>query len=226
MFELDVQETEGPPAGPDARHDAGPHHRRRSRSSLTGRRGGSATSPWRRSAKLDAGSWFAAKTRASRCPPLRETLHAMGGSGLGLLLEIKAPALYRGSRPASPTNCGATPRGEPVVHRAVVRLGLDADLPPGPCPRCPSACSARRRSRELPELAEFAGQINPPYGDLTREYVRRVHDLDMEVFAWTVDNPATMRRLISYGVDGIITNRPGRVQRAVNVVRPSPDRGW
>lgn len=30
----------------------------------------------------------------------------------------------------------------------------------------------------------------------------------MEVFTWTVDDPATMRRVTSYRVDGIITNKP------------------
>jgi glycerophosphoryl diester phosphodiesterase len=31
------------------------------------------------------------------------------------------------------------------------------------------------------------------------------------VFAWTVDAPAVMTRLIALGVDGITTNRPDRL---------------
>ncbi len=34
------------------------------------------------------------------------------------------------------------------------------------------------------------------------------HDLGLRLIVWTVDDPASMRRLISAGVDGVITDRP------------------
>ncbi|WP_424534183.1 glycerophosphodiester phosphodiesterase family protein [Sphaerisporangium viridialbum] len=46
--------------------------------------------------KLDAGSWFARRYSGERVPTLAETLRAMDGSRIGLLLEIKSPRLSPG----------------------------------------------------------------------------------------------------------------------------------
>jgi glycerophosphoryl diester phosphodiesterase len=39
-------------------------------------------------------------------------------------------------------------------------------------------------------------------------YVAKMHDHGYKIFVWTVDEPDEMRRLLSLGVDGIITNEP------------------
>jgi glycerophosphoryl diester phosphodiesterase len=38
--------------------------------------------------------------------------------------------------------------------------------------------------------------------------VSRCHSLGLPVFAWTVDDPALLRRMIACGVDGVISNDP------------------
>jgi len=43
--------------------------------------------------------------------------------------------------------------------------------------------------------------------------VRAVHQLNMRVEVWTVNDPATMQTLKAMGVDGIITDRPDRLLR-------------
>src|SRR5437764_379073 len=43
---------------------------------------------------------------------------------------------------------------------------------------------------------------------LTEARIAALHAHDFRVFAWTVDEPEAMRRLASWGVDGIISNRP------------------
>lgn len=56
-----------------------------------------------------------------------------------------------------------------------------------------------------------AGGGNP----LTKEYVDKVHQNGLEIWRWTVDDEATMKELISIGVDGIISNYPDRVLKVM-----------
>jgi glycerophosphoryl diester phosphodiesterase len=43
---------------------------------------------------------------------------------------------------------------------------------------------------------------------VTRRFVHKAHDRDLRVDVWTIDDEPAMRRLLSYGVDGIMTDRP------------------
>jgi glycerophosphoryl diester phosphodiesterase len=52
----------------------------------------------------------------------------------------------------------------------------------------------------------------------TREIVHRAHDAGVRVIVWTVNDSATMHRLLDQGVDGIITDRPD-ILREVLVAR-------
>ncbi len=46
---------------------------------------------------------------------------------------------------------------------------------------------------------------------LTRGFVRATHGRNMQVEAWTINDPDHMQRLIDLGVDGIITDYPDRL---------------
>ena len=62
----------------------------------------------------------------------------------------------------------------------------------------------------IASLARQAGALATTlfYPLVTPHLVERVHRAGLQLFAWTVDEPAHMERLASLGVDGIITNRP------------------
>ena len=57
----------------------------------------------------------------------------------------------------------------------------------------------------------------PEYTGLTSDLVAEAHDLGLQVLAWTVNDPAAMRQLLAWGVDGLITDRPDLmlVRRAI-----------
>jgi glycerophosphoryl diester phosphodiesterase len=57
--------------------------------------------------------------------------------------------------------------------------------------------------------------VGMPYGLVSVEIVDRLHRRGLGVFAWTVDDEAEMRRLISAGVNGIVTNRPGALAEVI-----------
>ncbi|WP_256863055.1 glycerophosphodiester phosphodiesterase family protein [Microbispora sp. GKU 823] len=179
MFELDVQETRD-------------HHLVLMHDTTLGRTTDAeevfpGRAPWRvgdltlaEIRKLDAGSWFSRKYAGEAVPTLGEALRAMRGSGLGLLLEIKEPRLYPGIEARVAEEIGRDPawRGRVVVQ------SFDWDsmrrfhrLMPG----VPIGLLGTPQVADLPGLARFADQINPPYADVTEEYVRRVHRLRMKV---------------------------------------------
>jgi glycerophosphoryl diester phosphodiesterase len=56
--------------------------------------------------------------------------------------------------------------------------------------------------------AEGGPTWGPDYGDLTAESLVEAHRLGLKVVPWTVNQPEHMRRLIRWGVDGLITDRP------------------
>ncbi len=49
--------------------------------------------------------------------------------------------------------------------------------------------------------------------------VKAVRGLGAGIFAWTVDNPGDMERLVRWGVDGICTNHPERARLIVDASR-------
>ncbi|MGW0612055.1 glycerophosphodiester phosphodiesterase [Streptomyces sp. NPDC002788] len=176
-------------------------------------------------ARLDAGSWFAPAYAGARVPTLEQFVRRVERRHQKLLLEIKNPDLYPGIERQTlkvlsnegwldrPHLAGRlivqsfSPDSVRTVHelKPAVKTGL-LGTPP---------VSA------LPGYAGFADQINPSHGSLSPAYVAAVHAFTgphgrrMKVFAWTVDDAVTARRVAAYGVDGIITNRPDVVREAV-----------
>lgn len=65
------------------------------------------------------------------------------------------------------------------------------------------------------KLAAAAGceSINPACSCVTARFVEAAHGLGLTVFAWPVNSPDAMRRLIGYGVDGIMTDTPDVLTR-------------
>jgi glycerophosphoryl diester phosphodiesterase len=55
----------------------------------------------------------------------------------------------------------------------------------------------------------------PDHNDLTDVLVCEAHALGLQVIPWTVNDPADMRRLIGWGVDGLVTDRPDRARAVV-----------
>ncbi len=51
---------------------------------------------------------------------------------------------------------------------------------------------------------------------ITPRFVRRAHADGLGVFVWTVNRPDDIRRLFDWGVDGLVSDAPGRVRRVLD----------
>ncbi len=67
-----------------------------------------------------------------------------------------------------------------------------------------------RHGGSLPAAIKAAGGAvwSPYHLNLTLELVREAQGLGLKVIPWTVNDPADMKRLIEWGVDGLITDDP------------------
>jgi len=62
----------------------------------------------------------------------------------------------------------------------------------------------------IPRTVKAAGGAvwSPAYGELTQDELREAQALGLKVVPWTVNSEADMKRLIEWGVDGIISDYP------------------
>ncbi|WP_167305853.1 glycerophosphodiester phosphodiesterase [Nocardioides euryhalodurans] len=161
--------------------------------------------------RLDAGSWFSPVYAGERIPTLEQALDVLGGTGTGLLLEVKHPARYPGIT-ADVARALHDHEGRVVVQsfdhdvmRDFARLGTGRRV----------GLLGHPPVRRLRALSRWAAYVNPRHRRATAEYVDAVHDAGMSSFVWTVDRDPDIRRALDLRVDGVISNRPDAVTRAL-----------
>lgn len=69
----------------------------------------------------------------------------------------------------------------------------------------------------VPKLVRAAGgrHWSPHFGDLTPALIAEARALGLSVVTWTVNQPEDIERMLDWGVDGIISDRPDRVRDAL-----------
>jgi glycerophosphoryl diester phosphodiesterase len=147
-------------------------------------------------------------------PTLAEALDACGP--LGVFVEVKSLSAAQDGRLLATLDTGPNPRGYAVHsfdHRIVRRLAE----------RRPSlACGVLSASYLVQPLAVLADAhataLWQEHRLVDADLVAAVHGAGAVVYAWTVDAPERMRRLIALGVDGLCSNRPDLARRTVEEV--------
>jgi glycerophosphoryl diester phosphodiesterase len=77
-------------------------------------------------------------------------------------------------------------------------------------------CESRKqltRWRELP-----VKYVIPYHRLVSRKILKEIKSEDKKILVWTVNHAATMRRFASWGVDGIISDKPGLL---IKTLRPA-----
>lgn len=157
--------------------------------------------------RLDAGIRFGGEFAGERIPTLEEVMTLTEGR-CGLNIEIKSAGVERkvcelivGRRALATAMISSFDWDALAVVRHFqprVRVGLLASQWP-----------ARLVGAAFELKAE---SINPRSDIVTEDLCIAAHERNLSVYTWTVDEPAEMRRLIAFGVDGIMTNYPERLR--------------
>ena len=134
---------------------------------------------------------------------------AMSGSGLTMLLEIKHSGLNAGveKRVAAELQDGRAwwkPRRLAVQAFDWQSMRAFHTYLPG----VPVGVLGKPPAGRLPEVAAYASRITLPHAGLTARYVEEAHRQGLVVATWPVKRQSVVRKMISYGVDGIMTNKP------------------
>lgn len=187
-------------------------------------------------AHIDAGYWFtSADARKNRSEPVSYPYRGQGHGiprlqqvlsrypGVPLIIELKVndPELarrtiqeIRAARATDRVSLGSF--GWRVLRMA---RKLEPCIPTG-------------ASREEVRLALYRSWIRWPLGKeayrefqvpersgptrvVSRNFIRHAHRVGLPVKVWTVNNPADMRRLLEWGVDALISDRPDLAISAV-----------
>ncbi|MBV9662138.1 MAG: glycerophosphodiester phosphodiesterase [Acidimicrobiales bacterium] len=130
--------------------------------------------------------------------PLIETIHRSGALDRVCITSFNDRRLARIRRALGPSLCtGMGPAATTALRMA-------------------SVFPSRARQVVRVRMGGFAAAQVPlrqgriPVVD--RRFVDTAHRLDLQVHVWTVDDTATMERLLELGVDGIMTDRPSALK--------------
>ena len=183
-------------------------------------------------ARVDAGYRFAAgaghpfRDQGVGVPTLREVLERYRDTLV--VVEMKVDSEEMGQAVAREVRlAGAVDRvcvaGFGARSAAAVRVAL----PEVACSACHPevrlavyrslACWPVRRVRYGGyQIPETSGRLRV----VSKRFIRYAHEAALKVQVWTVDEESDMRRLLEWGVDGLISNRPDLAVRVRDAVCP------
>lgn len=171
--------------------------------------------------ELDAGAWFAPTFAGERIPTLAEVLDAFGKK-LWLNIELKTLCLSDCGLERAVVDLIAQHMLEenvllssfnPFALRRVQQIG--PRIPTGfvyATPKWPSLCLARLI------LLRPNAALHPCHTIVDEEHVGWVRARGSRIHVWTVDDPVEMQQLITWGVDGIVTNTPSMLQQVLETM--------
>ncbi|NGN68146.1 glycerophosphodiester phosphodiesterase [Streptomyces sp. A7024] len=180
---------------------------------------------WKEISTLDAGSWKGPEFAGLKVPNLEQYMNRVEHNDQRLVLEIKKPELYPGIEAETLKELrGLGWLDRTHVSRKLVIQAFSADSVKkvhALRPDIKTGFLGTPPVAELPQYATFADQINSNHGTVSADYYKAIHALTgphgrrLENYTWTVDDPARAVELAKWGADGIITNKPDEIAKAL-----------
>ncbi len=159
---------------------------------------------------IDIGSWFAPGFSQQRVPTLKQVLETARGKAR-VVIELK---YYGHDEKLEQRVVEIVEQTDMVNATAIMSLKYDAvkkvrALRPGWRIGLLSATAIGDLTRLDADFLAVA------MGMASGGFVRRAHDVGKLVFVWTVNDPVSMSRMMSMGVDGVITDEPAMARKVL-----------
>ena len=160
--------------------------------------------------QLDAGSWFDARFKGTPLPRLDESLDTIQNGSMTLIERKQGDA----------ATCVKLLEDKKLLDQVVVQA-FDWDYLKDCHALAPGVVLGALGGKELtPEkLDQIAGSGATVVGwqnqHSNAESIRAIHDRGWKAWVWTVDDPKRAVELVQAGADGIITNCPAEIRRAL-----------
>jgi glycerophosphoryl diester phosphodiesterase len=153
--------------------------------------------------EVDVGRWFSAAFRDERVPTLQQTIDLVRGR-MRLNLELK----YNLPDPALVPGVVELLRQERCLdHCLITSMDYGAVTEVKRLePRLRTGLILTAPAEDLDALE--VDVLSVPLDGITPELVRSAHGAGKQIHVWTVNQPEDMRRMIEWGVDNIITDKP------------------
>ena len=153
--------------------------------------------------EIDIGSWFDPSYSGERTPTLRQALEAVKGRGK-LMIELK---YYGHDVDLESRVVDIVEEMDMASDVSVMSLKYDGVRKMQALrPNWRYGVLAATAIGDLAALEADFLAVNT--GQASLQLIRRAHKQAKQIYVWTVDDPLTMSRMISMGVDGLITNEP------------------
>lgn len=172
-------------------------------------------------ARVDAGYWFTPahdaypfRNQGVGIPSLRDVLRRY--PHVPVIIELKVDGAEMGRAVAGELKAAGAVHRACVAGYGAVSLRAAREALPG---LATSACHPEVRMALYRSWARVPAR-RTPYGGyqvpecsgvlriVSPRFIRHAHDNGRKVEVWTVDERPDMERLLAWGVDGLITNRP------------------
>jgi glycerophosphoryl diester phosphodiesterase len=161
-------------------------------------------------ADIDIGSWFDPSYSDERTPTLRQALEAVKDRGK-VIIELK---YYGHDVDLESRVARIVEEVEMVSDVAVMSLKYDGVRKMQALrPDWRYGVLAATAIGDLAALESDFLAVNT--GQVSLQLIRRAHAQGKQIYVWTVDDPVTMSRMISMGVDGLITNEPALTRQVM-----------
>jgi glycerophosphoryl diester phosphodiesterase len=162
-------------------------------------------------AELDAGKWFGPKFEGTKLPTLEESIDLIQKGSVTLIERKEGDA----------KTCVDLLERKEMVQDVVVQAfdwkfladcrKLRKDLVLG------ALGSGKLTPEKIEEIKATGAQaVGWQFLALREKEIQMLHDAGFKVWAWTVDDEKAAERLIDWGIDGIISNYPGKIKLLVD----------